>query len=577
MSSLLSKLKALHQRGNIGLPELEFARYLTKLKERSDMVLGAGVAAIHFHLQGHICLTINDILGYLKEKELLESNIEVLTKELSDSDLVGDGSALTPFVLEGEKLYLHRYWKYEQELSEWIRNKSQISRTLDDDEQTYINTLFEDSLDLNWQKVAVQLSRIKDLVIISGGPGTGKTYTVEKVLRSQIKFNKSSKIALAAPTGKAAQRLGESLELDTYKGQIDAPMTLHSLLGAKGVTGEFRFNRDNKLSFDVVIVDEASMLDINLWISLIRALPDKAKLILLGDKNQLASVEAGSILADICSGASNSFSGPVCEHLSNDISKDDIKPRVNDCIVELTKSYRFDESSGIKRLSEAIIAEDSDQVFEILDSPKYQDVAFKEISNESLGKLISEYAVEPFMKLHQSEFTHEGFKDNQILCALRKGPYGVEEINNRAEFEIRKKLNLPSTKKWYAGRPIMITKNNRSLKLRNGETGFAQAIERDSGFEVFFEGKEEGVIISRIPGFEPSYGITVHKSQGSEYKNVALLLSNAQNNLLTKELLYTSVTRARQTILVIGNRRILKAAVLRKIERRSGLQQKVWY
>lgn len=574
MKRFISHLEELRRKDEISLSELEFVRYLNRLGEGSELVLGAGAAAMHFHLHAHICLSIKDISDYLFEKNISKADNSKLVKALEESEFVGDGSSLTPFVLQDQNLYLHKYWKYEEELADWILRKSELSHQPDSSTNNTIDDFFEEEEGINWQKIAVKLSHLKDLVIITGGPGTGKTFTVNRIIKSHFLKNDSLKVALAAPTGKAAQRLSETIQTEDLIHQIDPAKTIHSLLGAKGVTGEFRFNEYNKLPFDLIIIDEASMMDMNLWISLIRAVKYNAKLILLGDKNQLASVEAGSILGDICSFSQKSFSNELSFLTGERLSPDSGMPVINDCIIELSRSYRFDGKSGIKRLSESIIEENVDEVLELLNDESFPDVSFQEASNQAIIDLVERFAVVPFRRLKEEGFSNKGYKKHQILCALRKGPYGNQEINNRAESAIKKDNDIPSGRNWYEGKPVIATRNNRSLKLRNGETGYTEF--NGNEYEICFEGKDFGISVTRLNDYETSFGITVHKSQGSEYDHIAIVLPKTLNRVLSKELLYTAVTRARKSVLVLGSATVISSMVQQSVVRRSGLRKKIW-
>lgn len=575
MSRLIKQLENLYRQDLIALPVIEFTKYLNKTGEEQEILLVTGAAVMHYHLSGHICTHISDIRSFCERFDLGSHSLKEIKNRANNSGVIGSGETLSPMVLEGDSVYLHRFWKFEQELIIWLQQKSTGSEAVHSETVNAINDLFDDDKnEVNWQKVAVYISHLKKLTVITGGPGTGKTYTIDRIIRSHLNKDPKTRIALSAPTGKAAQRLNDSLQTETLD-RMDSPATtIHSLLGAKGSSGDFFYNKENKLPYDIIVIDEASMLDLNLWIHLIRAIPEAAGLILLGDKNQLASVEAGSILGDICSGSDNMFSDHFGE-LYPGMLQDNSKPRLNDCIVELEKSYRFSEKSGIKKLSEAIINEDSEYTWSILKDQNYPDVQIREPSNLSIEQLMDEYVLWPFSEMQDTGFDHEGYRRYQILCALRKGPYGVGEMNRRSEYLIKQKNKISQQREWYTGRPVIINRNHKQLKLRNGETGFARS-KKGSGFEVFFEGRDYPVSTARLPEYECSFGITVHKSQGSEYENVALLLPKADNSILTKELLYTSVTRARRTLLVIGNRDILSSIVMKRIERRSGIQNKLW-
>ncbi len=576
MSDIISRLNKLREKDEISIQEIEFARFLYELDGSDIIPVVVGASCLSAHLNGHICVDIE----YCYSHKIYGALLKDITKEavfdsLLSSKLIGNGTELTPLVMEEDRIYLHKFWKYEQELAEWLISKSKETYPLTKEVKNHVGNLFlndEDSLD--WQKIAVYLSLIKDLVIISGGPGTGKTFTIQKIIDALTYSNPEGySIALAAPTGKAAQRLSESLELEKHEYTED-PVTIHKLLGAKGESGQFLYGEKNPLPFDTVIIDEASMLDITLWIGLIRSISKQTRLILLGDKNQLASVEAGSILGDICFHATNNFSRSIINQVDEAGSIEEKNSSINDSIVLLEKNYRFDETSGIQLLSEAINRGDSDQVLTLLTSEDYPELSMSKPSNEIVENLLNTFAVEPFKNYSSSEDKISFFNEYQILCALRRGPFGVDILTSGSEKEIKRAYSIPDSKLWYHGRAVLMTKNNRVLKVNNGETGIC--VETEYGPKLQFEGRNQLVDVSRVQHYQPAFAITIHKSQGSEYDHVAIILSNTKNRIFSRQLLYTAVTRARKSVLVIGSTSVISSAVQHSVVRRSGLRDKIW-
>lgn len=581
MKDLFEKLEELHEKDLVSLLELEFGRFLYALEESiSKNILLAGMICVQKQINGHICCSINEIMSDSIYGSLFETGItkKEFLNEIKKTKVVGQPGETIPLILDGENLYLQKLWKYEQELVAYLLNKSKVVHHLDQAIKEEVDQMFsKDSSNENLQKIAVQLSLIKDLIIISGGPGTGKTFTIRKIIDALYIRNKKTNFALATPTGKAAQRLNESLNVEEKELSVNPAITIHKLLQSSGTGGKFKYNEKNKLPYDVVIIDEASMLDINLWIRLIRALSENTKLILLGDKNQLASVEAGSILNDICSESTNEFSNTIFPNFSSDkVSKNKVTA-FNDCILELTKSYRFDEKSGIGSFSKLINSGKSEEVIDLLKNDSYPEVTFANPTNEVFESLIQQYVIEHFLEQKKNGFTINSFKKYQILCALRKGPFGVEQINELAEKSLKKILNTSIAEEWYEGRPIMITRNSSLLKVRNGEVGICKTNNRTDLFEIELE-QREGVPISvsRIQNYEPAFATTIHKSQGSEYDHVAIILSNQPNALLSKQLFYTAVTRARKSVLVIASESVVSSAIQNNVVRRSGLRDKIW-
>lgn len=575
-------LLELYKRKEISLQELEFGRFLNRIESTEPKeVLFLGMACLRYQMDGHLCMSITEFLNYPVYAKLMDKSITKLQLlELAIvSNLVGIPGESKPLVLDGEKLYLQKIWKYENELIDWLFKKSNKINSLTKKDLQFVNQGFEESGEVDWQRIAVKVALLKNLVIISGGPGTGKTFTIRKIIKA-LQYSKDSKdlkIALAAPTGKAAQRLNDSLiggkeELELGVGEA---VTVHKLLGAEFGSSTFKCNKANQLICDVVIIDEASMLDIHLWTALIRALPDTAKLILLGDKDQLSSVEAGSILGDICSEATNSFSTKIALDIKEPVvSKNSFQ--LNDSFILLEKTYRVEEGSGIKILSDAVNHNEFRNVLEILKSEQFPNVSLKEASKKNIDGLINEYVVKPGQSSQSIKSANSELNTFKILCALRKGAFGVEEINRTAEKALKGTLGIPLSQQWYSGRPIMVNRSNSQFKLRNGETGLCIQTESNE-FEIVFDRTEDFKLsTTRLQDYELAFANTIHKSQGSEYDHVAILLPNDANPLLSRELLYTAITRAKKSITIYAREEIVEYAVKKVVSRNSGIKAKIW-
>lgn len=566
MDNWFKYLELLKQEGEIGTFEIEFAKFINKFENNSTQnLLSCSILTVNDQIAGNICTDLSQLDSSMlaPRLKLTDVSLDTLIGELRAFECIGFPGDYKPFILEGTNLYLHKYWVYENELVEWLKGKTlSNSRELTAAECKVVESQFgtsnENGVDL--QKIATSLALMKDLLIISGGPGTGKTYTVHKIIQALKSQDETVSIALAAPTGKAAERLSESLVQSQE--EIEAS-TLHKLLGARR-NGEFRFNENNQLPFDVVIVDEASMLDIRLWISLTRALKKHTKLVLLGDKDQLASVEAGSVLGDICSNTDNNFSGSTHESLKvidQNINEGSSPNILNNHVVLLEKSYRTETSSGISELGKAINNQKVEAVFEIIKD--YKQVDIKAPSPSLLESLIKSYVTE----IISSD------KSSQFLCSNKKGGLGTHELNKRIEQEIKKTLKVKSSIEWYEGRRIIITKNSTSTGLKNGEIGECYKNENDELYIRFDSLKS--VTVSQLKDYDLAYAITVHKSQGSEFNNVVLFLPDKINPVLSKELLYTGVTRAKENTLVIGNKELIIQIVHKKIKRISSIPTKI--
>lgn len=574
--SLLKTLNRLSEEEAISTWVYRTAKALSdRHPEETDDVLALLALCLHAQEQGNLCIKLDELVVSAEAGEL-EECVKYLDKNrlitlVTESVLVGKPGDFKPLILEDNRLYLHKYWKYETELAEWLNERSQrphasLNRKFLDE----LNNEFETDPagEINWQKVAAQLAFQKDFVIISGGPGTGKTYTVNKILNLFARQGVSS-IALCAPTGKAAQRLTENLS-----GPDHTATTIHKLLGARE-DGSFAYGPNRKLPFKVVIVDEASMLDIRLWTQLIRALHQDTRLIVLGDKDQLASVEAGSVLGDMCAHTDNSFSEVLSKELGVPAATGP-KPAINDSVVILARSYRFSENSGLKLLADSINSGDAERCIELLKADHLRDIRLLHPSSEHIHQVINDYVVEPYLEYYNvaPELQFRLFKKYQILAANRKGPRGVENLNIQSLQALTNRYGFSRSSAWFQSRAILFTRNDRFLNVKNGETGLYNS--SGTGGSVVVEGDATRTILTnRIHNYDSAYAITVHKGQGSEYENVALILPESLNPILTRELLYTAVTRARESILVVGNEEIIKGAVSQKITRVSGLSAKL--
>jgi exodeoxyribonuclease V alpha subunit len=558
-------LRSLRKENEIDQFEFEFIKVLLRnYPDIQDVIIKCALIAVNDQLNGNICTNLEALSDSILAQKLGIDKMDLtkLKHELISSEIIGSPEDYKPFILEKNSLYLHKYWSYENELVHWLKKKkNELSTILDPNVVDKINSLFPDNDgELNYQKLAVFLSLTKSFLIISGGPGTGKTYTAKKIIEALRTFDPQINIALAAPTGKAAERLNESIsDLDVdFKA-----VTLHRLLGARS-DGEFRYNENEKLLQDVIIIDEASMLDIRMWVSMLRALKSSAKLILLGDKDQLSSVEAGSVLGDICFEADNCFTSESIETLSKhglEGQQSNSVNILNDNIVLLNKSYRSELSSGIPQLAKAINNKDLKSFEEVIHD--FDQVQLVEPDTENVNSLLNTYS---------EEIVNQKF-DSQFICSNKKGVFGTENLNRLIESKIKSLLKIPVVNEWYAGRRIMITKNDPLLGLSNGEIGICTRLE-DNSFVVKFDDEKE-VKISELHNFSLAYAITIHKSQGSEFNRVYIFLPEEHNSILSKELLYTGVTRGRKNTLVVGKRALIKQTISSEIKRTSSIRDKI--
>ncbi|MBZ5488069.1 exodeoxyribonuclease V subunit alpha [Halomonas aquamarina] len=669
------------------------------------LLLLAVALASHQLGRGHVCLDLRATLDSpdfalslppegddLSDPPPLPSQVlETLTimqwqAALDHPTLVCGGHGNTPLVCVSSphttRLYLRRYWQFEQTLHQEIATrltaaargapgqvppqKALLKRSLD--------TLFPATSTLDWQKIACALAARSHFAIITGGPGTGKTTTVVRLLAllqtlQLANAGHALRIRLAAPTGKAAARLNESIAGQVGKlpmGELEALLdarsqagdastitiptevtTLHRLLGARPDTRHFRHHPNNPLALDVLVIDEASMVDIELMTAVLSALPAHAKLVLLGDKDQLASVEAGAVLGDLCRRAEAAHYTPETAQWLSELTGQPLPDgltnhagqALDQAITMLRVSHRFDAQSGIGQLAQAInqplsrdlnerdkqsavqgalrhgyadlhhliLSSEDDTALErlvITGSPeRFPNAGKGRVDKRSGIELAPPTGYRHYLTALRNQRPDSGvaFEDNrepynawaqqvlnayghfQLLCALRKGPWGVEGLNLRIARVLRRERLLSASdmeleKGWFEGRPVLVTQNDYSLGLMNGDIGITLAVPdpRAPGrtlLRVAFPNSDpekpiRWVLPSRLHAVETVFAMTVHKSQGSEFLHTALLLPATINPILTRELVYTGITRAREWLTVAEAKRgILNEAVVREVMR----------
>ncbi|MDF7631515.1 exodeoxyribonuclease V subunit alpha [Erwiniaceae bacterium L1_55_4] len=559
--------------------------------------------------EGHVCLLLSQLsregLFNGRHPELAQA-IWLAAGEPQDwTQILAGWPALSnsnneqaaPIVLTEGRLYLHRLWHHEGQVARFFQAQSAPQAFPDGEVRAVLDNLFGTEPD-DWQKIAAAVALTQKTAVISGGPGTGKTTTVAKLLAALIRLSQGAlRIQLAAPTGKAAARLTESLGKalqklpvsDTERQRFPAEATtLHRLLGAQPETQRLRYHAGNLLHLDVLVVDEASMVDLGMMANLIAALPPQARVIFLGDRDQLASVEAGAVLGDICRCAEAGYSVARAAQLSAltgcqvEGHDDDSAPAVRDAICLLRKSYRFDANSGIGKLAAAVNAGE----------PKAVDAAFNagfsDISRQPLNDgeayqaMLNDIAegYRPFLRLvsqraQPAEILH-AFGRYQLLCALREGPFGVQGLNQRIEQKLMQMqlIRRPlGGSRWYQGRPVMVTRNDSALGLFNGDIGIT-LFDDEGLLKVFFplpDGSIKAVQPSRLPAHDTAWSMTVHKSQGSEFDHTALVMPAQFLPVLTRELIYTAITRARKQLTLYSDEGVFRRAVQLRTQRRSGL------
>ena len=614
-----SALILAHERGLLSDLDLHFARFLNRLAgDGSPELAWAAALASHATGQGDICVNLPQWLRRtlsIAGREAAEPPpfmpppIGDWLNILRASSVVGRPGERRPLVLDRRgRLYLYRYWEYEWKLAENLLQRAQIVPPVLDEAQLQadLQRLFPPHPQLrgpDWQKVAAAVATLKQVCVISGGPGTGKTSTVLRILAllTGQASGRPLRIALAAPTGKAAARLRESiraakpaLELPAERlAQIpEEASTLHRLLGAVPNSVYFRHDQDHPLPLDVLVVDEVSMVDLALLAKTVAALPAEARLILLGDKDQLASVEAGAVLGDLCAGAGR-FSPEFRERLtaltgeSLPRGRESSSPLV-DTIVLLRHSYRFGADSGIGALARAVNSGKSALALSLLVEAAHEDIAWRDLVDPAaLAEQLAEPVATgftPYLHAVQAQAgpvaVFEQFNRFRILAALRNGPFGIEALNRLCETALQKRGLIDTRLNWYAGRPVMVTRNDYNLRLFNGDIGITlpdpDAPERLKVFFLGNDGTLRSFAPARLPEHETVYAMTVHKSQGSEFEQVLVVTPNEPSPVLSRELVYTALTRAKQEAVFYGMPEVFAAAIGRRLRRSSGLRDRLW-
>lgn len=587
------------------------------------------------------------------------------------SDLIGtDKASNKPLIFDLGRLYIRRNFCYETKIADFIKkvSKEKTEQNLSEDEKntvkSLLDVLFERADDdkskneaFDMQKIAAAMAAVSHFCIITGGPGTGKTTTVAKLLLLLQKINPSkNNILLCAPTGKAAGRMTESIksqfkeednpkvgylsysfpklfsdknEREEIKNRIcKTAVTVDKLLGSIPHKSHKIRNADNKIDCDILIVDEVSMVDAANFAKLCDAIRDDTKVIMLGDKDQLASVEAGSVLNDLCNDLSDSLRVLDEEKLSlisalSGYSVDQLKTTdITDNAVQLNFSYRFAKFTGIGDIAKAVNngyiekggnrlnlkdlldapfvqLKDHVELLEIKDSKKWNErnVALEKASHDMAEGYKSFW--NELVKSHNEEGAFTGITEAQakeifknldkyrILCSNREGLYGIKSINERLEKAAKDNLKTLNAKasaadsEWFIGKVILVTKNNYALKISNGDVGFVAAEKNRDGsagpLKVWFGDENSVFNVSPVflTEYESGYAMTIHKSQGSEYEKVCMLLSTELNPVMTKELVYTGITRAKEHVSIYSDKQVFLDACRRRVSRESGLMERI--
>jgi exodeoxyribonuclease V alpha subunit len=547
-------LREFNEAGVLAPADVHVARRLAeRAGEADETVQLAAALAVRGPRLGHVCVDLATIRDTATVD--VEEPVDLRALAWPDPDDWVErvrGSALVgPLQLEGSVLYLDRYWREERRVAADVLALMDAAPALVNDERLAagLDRVGGDRR----QRLATETALRRRFAVVAGGPGTGKTTTVAHILA--LLFEQGDPlVALAAPTGKAAARLVEAVHEEARRLDVGDEVrervlgldasTLHRLLGWRPDShSRFRHDRGNRLPYDVVIVDETSMVSLSLMARLIEAVRPDARLILVGDPGQLTSIEAGAVLGDIVGPADR---GPI---------------------VVLDRVHRY--GTPIANVAEAIRSGDGDAVVEALGGVTWIDD----------GEALRDRVVATSAAVLEAARAGDGARAIaalgafRVLCAHRRGPYGVNTWTARIEEWIGNEAGGD----WYVGRPLLVTENDYGLRLYNGDTGVVIA-SRTGRVSAAFERHGEVVEFSptRLAAVDTVYAMTVHKSQGSQFETAAVLLPEPTSPILTRELLYTAVTRAREELILVGSEESVRAAVERPIARASGLRRRLW-
>jgi exodeoxyribonuclease V alpha subunit len=605
-------LYSLMEAGGLSPLSYYFSRFVARgcgVEQDSVLAWSAALASMR-NLQGDVCVDLAEYAGRpLFEASVEEGSDGVIAvprgpalkdwvEALSSAEWVGEAGAEAPLILDGRRLYLGKYWHFEQQVAGSLRARMLLVDNLDPPLLAEdLDRLFPggSSEGVDWQKVAAAIAVSRRFAVISGGPGTGKTTTVVKVLALLLGQDPTLRIALAAPTGKAAARLTDAVR--GGKGRVDADprelssipeeaVTIHRLLGA-GFGEAFKHNRDNPLLVDCLVVDEASMIDLPLMARLLEALPAHARIILLGDRDQLASVEAGNVLGDITGhGREVRYSKPQIRFLEQvratsadrlPIGSDSMQ--AGDAVGLLKVSYRFRADSGVGALSRAVNAGRSADALGLLKTKGLDDIAWMDASEKGLNPACVDWSVERYARYLRQEDVAAAlgvFERSRVLAALHRGPFGVDEINRLIASRLQSQGLIQGGHE-YQGKPVMVTANDYEVGLFNGDIGLLWRDEKQV-LRVYFllaENQVRSVSIRQLPEHSCAYALTVHKSQGSEFDDVLLVLPVERSPVVTRELIYTGITRARRAVTIHGSREAFLEGCRGRVQRASALAEKL--
>lgn len=560
------------ERDEFGYVDVRLSQLLTRLGQVNNPAISRLFKRLSRALaEQHSCIDIGEDPADL-----------ALADELRHLPIVSAAGQGTPLVLDGNRLYLQRYFQYETRIAARLLAMNQPVGTAPARQcAAIIDELFDPAEAAPRQRLAVLQAMTRQLTIVTGGPGTGKTTTVARILAALIRSNPQAPpvVKLAAPTGKAAMRMKEALAGAALPVAPEV-LTLHRLLGVRANGRDYRYGESKSLALDLLVVDEVSMIDLAMMHRLLGALPRHARLVLLGDQDQLPSVEAGNILADIGkypAGYSPAFIELAQAALGVVAAPPGARHGLMDAVCHLTQSFRFSEERGIGRLSNRIRSGAP------IDRGDDDQVSMRPLAELTAAAAVACYG--DYLDLLQRDAGPaallSAFDSVRILTPAREGGHGVTHLNDSIEASLVETGRIAAGQRFYHGRPILVTRNDYNLRLFNGDTGICIHRPGEKPVVVFRDaaGELRSHLASRLPPHETCFAMTVHKSQGSEFERVILVLPTAMSEtarqLMTRELIYTAVTRARRQVTLYFDNDTLNEYLSRRSHRHSGLGERL--
>lgn len=560
-------LRTFNEAGVLDSADVHVAQRLTAMARESDPAVALALALVVRALRGgSVCVDLTSVQAQVAVSGLpWPAPAEWLAAVLT-SPLAGQPAVLR--VYDGKLLYLDRYWREEQQVAD---DFSALLSTPGRSAVPGIDRLFPPGYEE--QREAAGIALRQGLTVLTGGPGTGKTTTVARLLalfaeQAELDRRPPLRIALAAPTGKAAARLHEAVQLQVSELEaVDRQRisglratTLHRLLGSRPDTSSrFRHHRGNRLPHDVIVVDETSMVSLTMMARLLESVRAQTRLLLVGDPDQLASVEAGAVLADLVDGLGS---------------------RADARVAALLTSHRFGESIG--RLASSIRDGDANLAIDLLRAGgTHIEWVDTENPTETLRRVLVPHALalRQAAMLGDAKAALSTLDEHRLLCAHRRGRYGIAHWNRQVERWLVEATGDPIWSPWYAGRPVLVTNNDYGLGVYNGDTGVAvvAGAGQQGTLRAVIAGADELLefATSRLSDVETMHAMTIHKSQGSQAGEVTVLMPPEESRLLTRELFYTAVTRAKRKVRVIGPEVSVRAAIGRRAVRASGLARRL--